>query len=145
MLVECKDLGAVETPNPDTGVKVVMFDDKSKRTEFSTSKQVWVQNEVTVINNKDQSTSNVGDYANPARFYKGSQLIIQSTGMQKIEFTCNSSSYAKALETAIIAAGFTCTVSGNVVTVVFTQPTDSFTISLTAGQVRMDSLTATCK
>ena len=147
MLVECKDLGAEELPNPDSGVKVVVFDDVSKRTEYSTSKQVWVQNDVTIINNKDKSTSNVGDYSNPARFYKGSQLIIQSTGMQKIEFTVNSykSSYATDLKTAIEQAGYTCTVSGNVVTVVFDEPINEFTISLTAGQVRMDSLTATCK
>ena len=60
--------------------------------------------------------------------------------MTKIEFTCNTTAYATALKNSI--SGATVTVNGKVVTVEFTSPQDSFTISsLTGGQVRMDSLT----
>ena len=123
-----------------TGTKVD-FSDKANRKEFTTSKQVWEQNGITVTNNKDKSTSNVADYANPARFYKSSQLIIAYPGMTKIVFNCNTTSYATDLKTSIgTVSGATVTVNGKAVTVEFASAVNSFTISLTGGQVRMDSL-----
>ena len=117
------------------------FADKANRTAFDTSHQVWEQNGITLTNNKGASTSNVADYANPARFYKSSQLIVETTqGMSKIVFNCNTSSYATALKSSISTGA---TVSGNNVTVELNGET-SYTIeSLTGGQVRMNSLTVT--
>ena len=43
------------------------FADKSYRTSFSTTQQVWEQNGITLTNNKSSSTNNVADYANPVR------------------------------------------------------------------------------
>ena len=119
------------------------FSSTDNRTTFTTSQQVWAANGITVTNNKGSSTSNVADYSNPARFYKSSQLIVSATGILKIEFTCNSASYATALQSSIAAAdGVSVSVSGSVVTVTFADAVDSFTIaSLTGGQVRMNSLT----
>ena len=51
------------------------FADKAQRTSYSTTQQVWAQNGITLTNNKSKSTSNVADYANPARFYKNSEII----------------------------------------------------------------------
>lgn len=119
------------------------FSSTDNRTTFTTSQQVWEQNGITLTNNKGSSTSNVADYANPARFYKSSQLIVSATGILKIEFTCNSASYATALQSSIAAAdGVSVSVNGSVVTVTFADAVDSFTIAtLTGGQVRMNSLT----
>ena len=121
------------------------FADKANRKEFSTSKQVWTQNGVTLTNNKAKSTSNVADYANPARFYKNSEIIVTATGsMTKIVFTCNSSSYATALKNSIgTVSGATISVSGSKVTVTFASAVESFTVSLSSGQVRMNSLEVT--
>ena len=120
----------------------ITFDSTSKRTEFDTSHQVWVENGITVTNNKGSSTSNVANYSKPARFYKSSQLIVEYPGMTKIEFDCNSASYATALKSSI--SGYTVTVNSDKVIVTFSAPVDSFTISsLTGGQVRMDGLTVT--
>ena len=117
------------------------FSSTSNRTTFTTSQQVWAANGITLTNDKGSSTSNVADYHNPARFYKSSKLTIEATGILKIEFTCNSSSYATALASSL-PAGTTSSVSGSVVTVTFAEPVDSFVInSLTGGQVRMNSLT----
>ena len=119
------------------------FSSTANRTTFTTSQQVWAANGITLTNNKGSSTSNVADYSNPARFYKSSQLIVAATGILKIEFTCNSASYASALKSSITAAdGGAVSISGSVVTVTFADPVDSYTIaSLTGGQVRVNSIT----
>ena len=104
---------------------------------------MWVSNEITVTNNKSSSTTPIVDYSNPARFNKSSQLIVAATGMLKIEFTCNTSGYAEALQKSITADdGGKVFVSGSTVTVTFANPVDSYTIaSLTGGQVRVNSIT----
>ena len=121
------------------------FDNTSKRTEYSTSKQVWTENGITVTNNKSSSTSNVGNYSNPARFYAGSNLIIEVAEgeITEIVFDCNSSSHATALKNSIgTVSGATVSVSSDKVTVKFTEPlTGNFTIAKLTAQVRMDSIT----
>ena len=122
------------------------FANKAQRTAFSTTKQVWEQNGITLTNDKSGSTSNVGDYAAPARFYKSSKLTIEySENITQIVFDCNSSSYATALKNSIpTSTKDTVTVSSDKVTVILNDPATSFVISsLTGGQVRMDSLTLT--
>lgn len=121
----------------------ITFDSTSKRTTFTTSQQIWVENGITVTNNKGSSTSNVADYANPARFYKSSKLTITyENKISQIVFDCNSNSYATALKNSITSG--TATVSSDKVTVVLSEPAESYTItSLTGGQVRMDGLTIT--
>ena len=114
----------------------ITFDDAGKRTEFDADHQVWQENGITVINNKDASTTGVADYAKPARFYKGSTLIVEYPGMTKIEFACNTAAYATALAGVIDGA----TADGKVVSVTL-NGVDSFSCSLSGGQVRMDSLT----
>ena len=83
----------------------------------------------------------VADYSNPARFYKSSELIVEcDSAMAKIEFACNSATYAAALQASMGATP--ATVDGNNVTVSLSSASTSFTIaSLTGGQVRMDSIT----
>ncbi len=39
----------------------ISFADKANRTVYTTEQQVWVQNGITVTNDKAESTSNVGD------------------------------------------------------------------------------------
>ena len=111
---------------------------KSNRTSFSTSQQVWKQNGIVITNNKGSSTSNVADYA-PARFYKNSEVIVEmeeGNVIESIEFTCNGSSYATSLKNSIGSAA-TVVVSGSVVKVTLSGNSTSFTVKLTDGQVRM--------
>ena len=133
-----------EPAAPQETVVTITFDDKSKRTEFTTSKQVWVENGITVTNDKAASTNNIGDYAAPARFYKSSKLTVAYPGMTKIEFTCGtyqSNDYPGALKDSITNA--TVTVSGKVVTVTFAEPVDSFVIAAMSAQVRVESVKVT--
>ena len=118
----------------------ITFDDKSKRTEYSTSKQVWEENGITVTNNKTNNSSNVADYAKPARFYKSSSLSIEYTAMTKIVFKCNADEYATALSNSITSDKYTVSANGKNVTVTFAEAADSFVISSLSGQVRMDGI-----
>ena len=140
----CGVCGA-QQPTADTVTATITFDDKAKRTELDTNHQVWVENGITVTNNKASSTSNVADYAKPARFYKGSELIIAvEGGITKIEITVNSNDttkYANAIKAGVTNG--TVTVSGKVVTIILDGSASSITISLAANQARVDSITVT--
>ena len=120
----------------------ITFDDKAKRTEFNTSKQVWTENGITVTNEKGASTSNVADYANPARFYKSTKLEVAVNGnIVSIEFDCNSEDYAAVMQSSI---GDAAVQVGDKVTVSLATPAPSYVVeSLTGGQVRMDAITVT--
>ena len=121
----------------------ITFDSTSKRTVFNTSQQVWVENGITVTNDKGSSSSNVANYSNPARFYKSSKLTIAySENISKIVFDCNSTSYATAMKNSISASLGSVSVSSDKVTLTLTTPANSVVIStLSGGQVRMDGIT----
>ena len=143
------DPPATETPDTPTEAPAVTsatitFDDKTKRTEYSTTQQVWTENDITVTNNKAESTTNVGDYAKPARFYKNSELIIAYEGMVKIVLTgvgTDSDKYFTPLTGSLDAAGVSYTVDGYDVTIEFAEPVDSFDFVCSAGQVRLNAVT----
>ena len=118
------------------------FDDVAKRTAFSTTQQVWEENGIVFKNDKAESTASVANYSAPVRCYKSSTILIEYVGMTKIVFNCNSKdSTASFLKDSIINAGFTATISGNVVTVEFDTPVDSLSVSLSSGKVFIDSIT----
>ena len=130
-----------------TFLDTITFDNTAKRTMFTTEQQVWVENGITVTNDKGDSTSNVGDYSNPARFYKSSSLKVESEkAFNTLEFTCSSSDYAGVLKNSITVSGATVTTNNSVVTVTLEVATNSFVIdSLSGGQVRMNSVTISGK
>ena len=138
-----------EEPNAggttDPVTATLTFDNTSKRTEYTTSIQVWKENGITLTNNKTNSSSNVADYANPARFYKDSEIVVSAPGkITKIVFDCSSSSYATALKNSIgTVNGGNVSVSGSSVTVTLDGTSESFTLTLSSGQVRMTSITVT--
>ena len=131
---------------PTTTDATLSFANKAQRTSFSTSKQVWEQNEITFTNDKSSSTSNVADYANPVRLYANSKVTIDAPGnITKIVFDANSSSYATAMKNSIgTPAGATVTVSSDKVTVTIASPNaTSFVVAKLTAQVRLDSITVT--
>ena len=138
----CSVCGEKEVVNTTKEV-TISFANNSQRTSYSTSKQVWSNNGVTLTNNKASAQSNVADAVSPVKFYAGSQVIIEATGIEKIVFNCNSTSYATALKNSIGTTA-TVTVNSKVVTVTFATPVDSFTIAKLTAQVRVDSMVVTC-
>ena len=121
------------------------FESTANRVTQTTSQQVWSQNGITLTNDKSSSTSNVGNYSNPARFYASSKITVTAAGnITKIVFDCNSASYATALKNSIgTVSGATVTISSDKVTVTFTTEVESFVIAKLSAQVRMDSITVT--
>ena len=137
-----------EPTEPDEPVEpgsnaTISFDDKANRVSYSTEQQVWKQNGITVTNDKGASTSNVGDYAKPARFYKNSTVTIEYPGMtaiviDSVVFTDND--YAKGW-TDSFSANATATVVDGDVTIVFASAVDSFTWEALSAQSRAYSIT----
>ncbi len=116
------------------------FDDTAKRSEFTTDKQIWVSENITFVNEKASSSSNVADYSNPVRCYKGSNIQVNFVGMKKIVFNCNTASYAEALAASANAASITATVEDKCVTYTFATAVDSFSITSLNAQIRINSI-----
>ena len=115
------------------------FSTKDQRTEYSTTTQKWENDGLTLTNNKGDSTSNVGDYANPVRIYKSSEIIISYEGMTKLVIDANGISSNGDWKATL--ADYSYTVENNVYTITFAKPTDSITLTA-AAQVRANSITA---
>lgn len=127
--------------DPEATSATLSFADKAQRTSYSTSQQVWAQNGITFTNDKGSSTSNVGDYAEPARCYAKSSITIEvARAISKIEFDCNTSGYATALANSI---GNAASASGDKVTVNITPASTTFSVASLTAQVRLDALTVT--
>ncbi len=135
--------GAEEPEEPEVPTSAtITFDTTDKRTEYSTEIQVWVENGITVTNDKDASTSNVGNYSNPARFYAGSKLTIAYPGMRAITINLNSGKPASGLINSLTGVeGITVIEDGYVITIVLDEAADSFVIESLAGQIRVNSIT----
>ena len=130
----------VDAPAAGEQSATITFDDKAKRTTFTTSQQVWEENGIIVTNNKASSTNNVGDYATPARFYKNSELIVEAPGnITEIVFDCNTTEYATNLKNSVTNV----TASNDKVTVTLDGTETSYTCTLSGGQARMDAITVT--
>ncbi len=115
------------------------FADKANRTEFDKdTKQVWAQNGITVTNLKHESTSPIGDYANPARFYKASSLTIEYADMVKIVFNCKEG--ASDLKASFVRSSITSSIDGQVVTVKFNVAVNKFDITELVGKVFINSI-----
>ena len=145
----------VVTVNAGQAAKVektatLSFANEAQRTSYSTSKQVWEQNNISFTNDKASSSTNVAKYENPVRLYQNSSItVIAEEGegeISKIVFDANSSSYATALKNSIgTVSGATVTVSSDKVTVTFSTPVTEFKIAKLTAQVRLDSITVTYK
>ena len=136
----CDVCGEAEPEAGSTVEATITFDDTSKRTVGTTSQQVWVENGITVTNNKGSSTSNVNtSYYNPIRLYKSSELIVAAPGnISTIVFNCSSASYASALQASITGS----TVDGTVVTVTLNGTSNSFNATM-GNQTRVSSIVVT--
>jgi len=134
----CADCGHVKVYKG-----TLVFDaDKENRTEYSTQIQVWESEGVKLTNNKGESTTNVGDYGDPGRFYKNSTIIIEFPEMSKLIINADDSNNgAYAWDATLDAAGLTYTAADGVYTITFAEPTNSITLK-TSNQVRAYNITA---
>ena len=131
------------TPTPGDGDSAtIYFNNVANRTFYSSEQQIWEQNGITVTNDKGASTSNVGDYTDPARFYKSSNVTVEANAaFSQIVFNCDDykTTYPTDLQNSISSGSVS--VDGTVVTVTLSSATTSFAVTNLAGQVRVDSIT----
>ena len=129
------------TTPPVAGEATISFKDTTTRTSFSKAQQVWMQNGITVSNEKASSTVDVADYSNPARFYAGSNLTISYPNMVKMVVDCSGLD-AKYVDSWLnVPANATATKNNNIITVVFDSPVDSITYTGLVKQSRAYSIT----
>ena len=128
------------TTPPIAGEATISFADKANRTEFSTSKQVWKQNGITVTNDKASASSDVADYANPVRFYQGSNVTISYPNMTKIVLDCHGLE-SKYVGSWLNVTNATATNNNGIITIEFNAPVDSITFTSLAKQSRAYSIT----
>ena len=129
------------TTPPVAGEATISFKDTTTRTSFSKTQQVWMQNGITVTNDKASASSDVADYANPARFYQGSNVTISYPNMTKIVIDCSGLD-AKYVDSWLnVPFNATATKNNNIITVVFDSPVDSITYTGLAKQSRAYSIT----
>ena len=120
----------------------ISFANKAQRTVYTTSQQVWEQNGIVVTNDKASSTNNVGDYANPARFYKNSKVTIQCTlgNIKKIEISgWGDSKY----NVWVASVGSEAAASGSSVVITPTAVSDTYVVNMTGGQGRAAQMVVT--
>jgi len=131
----CSGCGA-ELPLEST----ITFDaDKTQRIEFGNESQKWANTGLVLVNNKGSYNQNLGDYSNPLRMYKGTEIIISFPGMTSLVIDGPASADYAWDDTL---AGYTFTKADGVYTITFAEPTDSITLTA-ANQVRANSITAT--
>jgi hypothetical protein len=135
----------VKSSTAEPVTATLSFANKAQRTSFSTTKQVWEQNGIKLVNDKGSSSSNVADYAAPARFYKSSKITVTAPGkITKIVYDANTNAYATEMKTSIgTVSNANVTVSSDKVTVTYSTGVDVVTVAKLSGQVRMDSITVT--
>ena len=126
--------------------ETITFDaNKTQRTSFSSTEQVWTSGDVTFTNSKGASTNAVADYSNPVRLYAKSNIVISSTGgnITKIVFTSDGTTkYVTAITDAVNAGEGTVSASGSTITVTLDGTSDTYTITPTA-QARLKSVAVT--
>ena len=117
----------------------ITFDaDKTQRIEFGNETQKWENTGLVLINNKGTYNQNLGDYSNPLRMYKGTEIIISFPGMTSL--VIDGPAAADYAWDATLA-GYTFTKADGVYTITFAEPTDSITLTA-ANQVRANKITA---
>ena len=134
----CSVCGAEE---PAISEHTIDFSTTEQRVSMSSDVQVWENGALTVTNNQAGSTSSIGNYSNPARFYKSSQIVIECAGMTSLVINASGIGSSYLWEATLNAASLTYTVNDQVYTITFAEPTDSITMT-TANQVRAYSITA---
>ena len=114
----------------------ISFADKANRTTYTTSQQVWEQNGIKVTNDKAKSTTNVGDYANPGRFYKGSNVKIEAPGAI-VSISINVS----GLDSKYVTPWGTA--SNGIVTITLDGTSNTYQFTNLSAQARANSMTIT--
>ena len=140
------DSAAAEAPEANEAT--ISFENLTYRTEDGGEEyQVFSNNGFVYTQNQGTNTNGVkvDQYINPIRLYKNHVATFEFAGMTKLVVVFdttdkNTAGFTDAID-ALADANVTYSAEGDVVTVVFAAPVDSFNVVL-ANQVRVLSMTA---
>lgn len=133
---------ASDTTGTISTESVLDFSTNADRVSQDADSQVWSANGITFTNEKASASSNVVDNVNPIRCYKNSTITIDASQMTKIVFSTSTSSSYTIKGTEKVSVAYTeFTSASGTTTLVFSEPTDSVTITLSANQVRINNIT----
>ena len=124
----------------------ITFDDVSYRNYYSSEKQVWEQNGITVTNTKHKSSSDVTDQYGPINVKKDSKLTIEHPGITEIVIECaDATSATRCLESdygnEIYTDVYSKSVKGNNVTLVLRKLLNSFSFIVGKGGIKINKIT----
>lgn len=132
--------GYTETTVGEEQTETFDFSSSAQRESLSAEEQVWNTDNVKLTHSKATSQTPIADYTAPIRFYKSSTITLSSeNNISEIVVNCNTAAYATSLTTSVGAAA-SC--DDKVVTISAINA-ESYTITLTDGQVRVDSIDVT--
>lgn len=134
-VITVSQLGA-SSGDQEIAEATISFADKEYRTTYTTAQQVWEQNGIIVTNDKASSTTNVGDYTNPGRFYKGSNVKIEAPGVI-LSIAINVS----GLESKYVTPWGTA--NNGIVTIALDGTSDTYQFTGLSAQARAYSITVT--
>ena len=141
---EAPEESTPELPSVDAVLTAtISFSNVANRTSQDGNSQVWEENGVKVTNNKGASTSNVADYADPARFYKSSDLIIEyGKDIKKVVIKCKFDD--KQLQDGDTFDGLTLVVNGLECTLIADTPAKVVTLTKLPRQIRVTEIEIYC-
>ena len=120
----------------------ITFDaNKTQRVEFGSNSQKWENDGLVLINNKTADSNTMGDYSNPIRIYKSSEIVIEFANMTSLVIDVTDVGTDYLWDATLTNAGLSFTVKDKIYTITFTEPTNSITLTA-ANQVRANSITA---
>jgi len=137
---------AANTQSEVVGAKALAanfnFANATQRTQLDTSSQTWVAGDITMLVEKNTSTTNVADYTNPVRIYASHKVTFSGASnvasIESIAIVANSASYANVVGTSTFT-GATASVSEANVTITASPSTK--VVSFVAGkQTRFNTL-----
>lgn len=123
------------------------FEDKANRTSQDANSQVWEQNGIKLTNTK--GSTDIGDYFNPIRLYKGSTVKVEYPNMVKLIFHSKQKygegkdDYPASVKGALEAANLGTVTLGEdekAVILELSSPMDSIEFTASVNQIQLYSL-----
>ena len=130
-LLEIFESGISDTPDA-----VIVFDNLNKRTDYSYySKQVWEENGITVTNKVTSSSSYMGNYYNPVRFYRNQSLKVEYEEIKAIKIY-----YTNYISGTLQIEGAAVQKNNYIFTIVFDEVVTEFEIGYLPFQMNVNKM-----
>lgn len=134
-----------DDPSQESTIKYLDLSNAESRTSYSTEQQIWEGDGITLTNSKAGSTLNVGNFTDPIRLYKNSEVTIECDNMAMLAFVFQNvdSKYMTNIYNSLLAiegASVTMYEEPQGIVVELPAVADSLTFTMIGGQGRITAL-----